>query len=84
MRPSGFEPETWGSELGQMQRSVVIRMSGSGATLCPPMSAAVRSHLVLWLQQWLQIEELRDMGRLEIEVGGASAATIDLSDLDVD
>ena len=63
MRPSGFEPETCGAELSHMHGSAVIRMSWSEEVACPSMSVAVRSDLVLWLQKWLQIEDLkRDFG----------------------
>jgi hypothetical protein len=81
VRPSGFEPETCGAELGHLQRSVVVRISCSGGITCPPMSVAVRSHLVLWLQKWLQIEDLGELGRVGIQVHNETEAWIDI-DLD--
>ena len=84
VRPSGFEPETCGSELGHLPRSVVIRMSWSDGVSCPPMSVAIRSNLVLWLQKWLQIEHLRELGQLDIEVRSETLARIDFQVPDVD
>ena len=77
MRPSGFEPETCGPELGHMQRSVVVRISWSGGVECPPISVAMRSHLASWLSKWLQIEDLRELGQLEIQVRSETVSRID-------
>ena len=77
VRPSGFEPENCGAESSDVQRTVVVRMSWSEGVVCPPMSVAVRSHLVLWLQKWLQIEELNEMGRLEVELRSGTVTTFD-------
>lgn len=48
------------------------------------MSVGLRSHLVVWLQKWLQIEDLKELGRVEIEIHNQSVARIDfeLSDSD--
>jgi hypothetical protein len=77
VRPSGFEPETCGAELGHMQRSVVVRISWSEGVECPPMSVAIRSHLILWLQKWLQVGSLRELGRLKFEVHSDTVTKID-------
>jgi hypothetical protein len=77
VRPLGFEPETCGAELGRMQRSVVVRMSWSEGAPCPPMSAVNRWYLILWLQKWLQIKDLRELGHLDIEVHSAKLSKID-------
>jgi hypothetical protein len=77
VRPSVFEPETCGAELGHMQRSVVVRISCSEGVVCPPMSIAIRSYLVSWLSKWLQIEDLRELGRVEIQVHTETVSRID-------
>ena len=41
------------------------------------MSVAIRWYLALWLQKWLQIEDLRELGRLDIEVHSETVARID-------
>lgn len=46
------------------------------------MSVAIRSDLVLWLQRWLQIEDLSELGHLEIAVHSQSVTKIDFDDLD--
>src|ERR1039458_3485592 len=45
-----------------MHRSVVVHISCSAGIVCPPMSVSRRSYLVSWLQKWLQIEDLTEIG----------------------
>jgi hypothetical protein len=37
-----------------------------------------------WLQRWLQVEELRELGRLELEVHSETAGRIDFEVLEID
>jgi hypothetical protein len=45
------------------------------------MSVADRWHLVLWLQKWLQIQEMRELGRLELEVRKGMISRVEFEDL---
>ena len=47
---------------------------------CPPMSVAMRSHLVSWLLKWQQVEDLSELGRVEIQVHSEMVTRIDLND----
>ena len=74
--------ETCGAELSHMQRSVVVRISCSGGVECPPMSVAMHSHLATWLSMWLQIEDLRELGQLEIQVHSETVSRIEFEEVD--
>ena len=76
--------ETCGAELGHMQRFVVVRISCSGGMTCPPMSVAIRSNVVSWLSKWLQIEDLRELGQLEIQVHSETVSRIDFEVPEID
>jgi hypothetical protein len=67
-----------------MQRSVVIQMAWSGGIKCPPMSTAIRSYLASWLSKWLQIEDRRELGLLEIQVHSEKVSRIDFEDAGTD
>lgn len=43
------------------------------------MSVAIRSHLVLWLQRWLQIQDLNELGHLELDVQSLVQTELGLS-----
>jgi len=48
------------------------------------MSVAIRSYLVSWLQQWLQIKDLRELGKLEVGAHTDSVAKIDFGESRID
>ena len=48
------------------------------------MPVAIRSPLVFWLQKRLQIEALKELGRLEIHVHSKSMTQIDFDDRGID
>jgi len=52
--------------------------------VCPPMSVAIRSHLASWLSKWLQIEDLRELGQLAIQVLSETVTRIDFEVPEVD
>jgi len=60
-----------------MQMSVMIRMRWSGGVTYPPISADDRWYLMLWLQRWLQTPDLKELGRLELEVRNQSITKFD-------
>jgi hypothetical protein len=60
-----------------MQRSVVVRISCSREVECPPISVAIRANLISWLSKWLRIEDLRELGQLEIQVHSEAVLRID-------
>ena len=41
------------------------------------MSDANRCHLILWLRKWLKIEDLGELGRLDLEVHNERLTKID-------
>ena len=67
-----------------MQRSVVVRMSWSEEVVCPPMSMAIRSYLVSWLSEWLQIQDARLLGRVEIQVHNETVLRIGFEASEID
>jgi hypothetical protein len=48
------------------------------------MSMAIRSHLVSWLSKWLQIQDLRVLGRVEIQVHTETVSRIDFEASEID
>jgi hypothetical protein len=78
VRPSGFEPETCGAELGRMQRSVVIRITWSTAVLCVPMSEEMRTGLLLWLQNRLLSNGSRELRGLRLQIEDSVTRSSDL------
>jgi len=82
VRPSGFEPETCGAPKCHVQTSVAIRISWSEATSCPPMSEEVRRNLLLWLQDWLHLEQFGELNGIRIEVSDMTSKSIDPNSLE--
>jgi hypothetical protein len=48
------------------------------------MSVAIRSNLASWLSKWLQIEDLRELGQLEIQIHHENVSLVDFGDVAVD
>ena len=46
------------------------------------MSVAIRSHLLTWLLRWLQIEDLKQLGRVELEVRSQTLTRIEFAPSD--